>query len=169
MTRICKRSLRVLSLLRAACFHLCRNGKKLGNGMRMMVVCQEILRASDWKEKVKANILRISVFKIWGNPVRAASLFIIKKVSWSAILRVGKYWGQPERKKRPQVSFETSSQWDYVNRLPTDLSAFWVPWHRKRKILQAILISIFPLSLFLFYSRTYLSTMIHTQKVIVTL
>ena len=60
MTRICKRSLRVLSLLRAACFLLCRNGKKLGNGMRMMVVCQEILRASDWKEKVKANILRIS-------------------------------------------------------------------------------------------------------------
>ena len=68
-----------------------------------MVECQEILRASDGKEKAKANILRISEFKIWGNPVRAASLFIIKKVSWSAILRVGNIEGS-QREKRDRKS-----------------------------------------------------------------
>ena len=139
MTRICKRSLRVLSLLRAACFHLCRNGKKLGNGVRMMVACQGILRASDWKEKVKANILRIS--ELYGAILWEQLLYSSSRRSHGR-----QYWGlaniegsQREKRDRKSLLKPHLSGIMWIDIRPTfqhfEFHIFTFScWHRKRKI-----------------------------------
>ena len=127
MTIICKRSFRVWSLLGAAYFHLFRNELKLGNGVRKMVVCQEILRASDWKEVESKHFAYLRI-QDRGQSCESGYFIHLQEGLLVGNIEGRQYWGQPKRKKRPQVSFETSSQWDYVNRLPTDLSAFWVAY-----------------------------------------